>query len=465
MTGKLLLRAKRNLLLTIKNLRYLNLKSQFILQDVAEKMITCPEVVAEITNKRQLRRLVVLPYDLIVKEAFPENVHIITEFAKKTGDYPSLSATDIKVMALTYQLEKEKVGIDHLRTEPIMQKPIITTKKTKTNLNADVTGFYKPGKNKKIVDGQEETQTKARETDEETIENVASSNDVETQDQKTRSEDQACNNNRVDQNCDKLEKSSDDKVDNVEETPHSDEEDYEVNDDEEEELDEFDEDKLTEQLKNLELECSESMENAEDVDSLLVSVKEEKEDEDYIQENDNEEQADDDDDDSGWITPSNIQIAKKQFKSDLMESKKVVVACMTTDFAMQNVLKQMNLNVSALDGRLIKQLRTFILRCYTCFKTTSLMTKKFCPKCGNNTLKKVAVSLDKNGKMKIHINPKHPLTARGKKYSLPTIKGGKHPNNPILVEDQPMPDNRPTRLARTKTNPLDDDYIAGEKVF
>lgn len=433
------------------------MNSQFILQDVAEKMVTCPEVVAEITNKRQLRRLVVLPYDLIVKEAFPENVHIITEFAKKTGDYPSLSATDIKVMALTYQLEKEKVGIDHLRTEPILQKPIITTKKTKTNMNADVTGFYKPGKNKKIVDGLEETQNKARETDEETSGNVASIND-ETQDQKTRSEDQACNDNRVDKNCDKLEKSSDNIEENVEEIPHSDEEEYEDNDDEEK-LDEFDEEKLTEQVKSLELECSESMANAELVDSLLVSVKE-KEYEDSTQENDNEEQTDDDD--SGWITPSNIQIAKRQFKSDLMESKKVIVACMTTDFAMQNVLKQMNLNVSALDGRLIKQLRTFILRCYTCFKTTSIMTKTFCPKCGNNTLKKVAVSLDKNGKMKIHINPKHPLTARGKKFSLPKIKGGKHPNNPILVEDQPMPDNRPTRLARTKTNPLDDDYIAGE---
>lgn len=44
-------------------------------------------------------------------------------------------------------------------------------------------------------------------------------------------------------------------------------------------------------------------------------------------------------------------------------------------------------------------------------------------------------------------------------------KGGKHANNPILCEDQPMPDQRPSRLARLKNNPLDDDYIAGYSPF
>ena len=33
--------------------------------------------------------------------------HPVTMFAKKTGDYPSLSAVDMKLMALTYQLECE----------------------------------------------------------------------------------------------------------------------------------------------------------------------------------------------------------------------------------------------------------------------------------------------------------------------------------------------------------------------
>lgn len=48
----------------------------------------------------------------------------VTEFSKKTGDYPSLSATDIKVLALTYQLELEHVGSQHLRKEPEVKVPV-----------------------------------------------------------------------------------------------------------------------------------------------------------------------------------------------------------------------------------------------------------------------------------------------------------------------------------------------------
>lgn len=44
-------------------------------------------------------------------------------------------------------------------------------------------------------------------------------------------------------------------------------------------------------------------------------------------------------------------------------------------------------------------------------------------------------------------------------------KGGKHANNPILCNDQPVPDQRTTRLARTKNDPLQDDYIAGYSPF
>lgn len=346
----------------------------------------------EITNKRQLRRLVVLPYDLIVKDVFPENVKVITEFSKKTGDYPSLSATDIKVMALTYQLEKELVGIEHLRTEPIVRKEVnIYTKNANAiEIHPDVTGFHLPGK-KPTEKG------------------------VKTDDQLETKDEQEGNEEKEDERLDK---------------------------------------ELAEKFETLQCDINED----EDYEDVLEPVTQS--DEEQAEETDS-----DGDDDEGWITPSNIKAAKQQINSEQMEEKHVKVACITTDFAMQNVLKQMNLNVSALDGRMIKLLKTYILRCYSCFKTTSIMTKKFCPKCGNNTLKRVAVSLDENGKLKIHINAKHPLTARGKKFSLPRIQGGKHSNNPILVEDQPMPDQKPSRLARTKNNPLNDDYIAGFSPF
>lgn len=61
--------------------------------------------------------------------------------------------------------------------------------------------------------------------------------------------------------------------------------------------------------------------------------------------------------------------------------------------------------------------------------------------------------------LKIIISKKKTLSRF--QFSLPTFKGGKHANNPIVAEDQPVPDQRPTRLGRTKTNALDPDYIAG----
>ena len=43
----------------------------------------------------------------------------MNEFSKKTGDYASLSLADIKVLALTYELEVEVQGSSsHLNTEP-----------------------------------------------------------------------------------------------------------------------------------------------------------------------------------------------------------------------------------------------------------------------------------------------------------------------------------------------------------
>lgn len=108
-------------------------------------MITVPEVVSEIKNKRQLKRLCVLPYDLTIDEPSPESVRHVIDFAKKTGDYLSLSSADIKVIALTYQLEKELVGVTHLRTEPVVAKLIASREKPAELIdNKPLAGFYMP---------------------------------------------------------------------------------------------------------------------------------------------------------------------------------------------------------------------------------------------------------------------------------------------------------------------------------
>ena len=42
----------------------------------------------------------------------------MTNYAKKTGDYASLSAVDLRLVALTYQLYQENVGTENLNLEP-----------------------------------------------------------------------------------------------------------------------------------------------------------------------------------------------------------------------------------------------------------------------------------------------------------------------------------------------------------
>ena len=51
--------------------------------------------------------------------------------------------------------------------------------------------------------------------------------------------------------------------------------------------------------------------------------------------------------------------------------------------------------------QVIRETKTWILRCYACFHTTPRMDKKFCPKCGNKTLKRVSVTVDSEGRQQV----------------------------------------------------------------
>jgi RNA-binding protein NOB1 len=68
----------------------------------------------------------------------------------------------------------------------------------------------------------------------------------------------------------------------------------------------------------------------------------------------------------GWITPENIK-AVNSGKGEALTGKNNV-GCVTTDFAMQNVLLQMGLNLISIDGMLLKNVKQWVLRCYGCNK-------------------------------------------------------------------------------------------------
>ena len=190
---------------------------------------------------------------------------------------------------------------------------------------------------------------------------------------------------------------------------------------------------------------------------------------------------DDEDEVSGWITPSNVHSvgvttekvedrkkedegkkekgkeaegAQKKAPENASKSSEALggpmVACMTTDFAMQNVLLRMGLRVYGLDGLRLRHVKQWVMRCHGCFKVARpTRTSEFCEYCGNQTMQRVSVSVDSDGKKTYHVRSRPP-PIRGTKYSLPAPKGGRAGNNMILSEDQLLEEERKAHKKKAK---------------
>ncbi|KAL9128767.1 MAG: hypothetical protein Q9217_002616 [Psora testacea] len=128
-------------------------------------------------------------------------------------------------------------------------------------------------------------------------------------------------------------------------------------------------------------------------------------------------------DSEGWITPSNLknhQAKELNASSALIsEDSTLQVACITTDFAMQNVLLQIGLNLLSPSLRRIRKIRTHILRCHACFQQVKDTSKQFCPRCGKPTLTRVSCSTDYKGHFRIHLKKNMQWNHRGDRYSIP----------------------------------------------
>lgn len=135
------------------------------------------------------------------------------------------------------------------------------------------------------------------------------------------------------------------------------------------------------------------------------------------------------DSDEGWITPSNIKRkqAKDEGGADTSNplQKTLQVATMTGDFAMQNVLLQINLNLlSTKTCKRISNIKQTIFRCHACFQTTKDMTKQFCPRCGKPTLTRVSCTTNDKGEVKLHLKSNFQWNNRGNVYSVPKPTAG-----------------------------------------
>ncbi|KAF9187060.1 Nin1 binding protein [Haplosporangium sp. Z 767] len=359
------------------------------LRALADKFFTIPEVLNEIRDKQARKDLAILPFDIQVINPTEASVRAVAAFARKTGDYAVLSATDLRVLALTYQLEFEACGMKRIRTEPVRpntqpgnKKPSAAPKRTKHSAK-EITGDFE---------------------DEETIEQP-----------KVEQEQQG---NTV------LEEESED--DDDEEIQDGDQEEQQVKEISEN-LEKLSTAEATQETQEQHGESSSSATAASEGTTETMT-------------NEDVENGEDDDDDGEWITPDNVKKFKRHGtlkpKKKVRKSMLMQVACTTADYAMQNVLLQMGLNLLSIDGLRISKVKNWVLRCHACTKVTSDMEKKFCPSCGNATLMRTSTSTDQNGNVKYYLKKNMVYNLRGTKYSIPAPKGGRKNNDLILREDQ-----------------------------
>lgn len=187
----------------------------------------------------------------------------------------------------------------------------------------------------------------------------------------------------------------------------------------------------------------------------------------------------DDDSDGEWITPSNlksVQARDSGVTNRTTTETQMGIATMTTDFAMQNVLLQMNMNLISPGLQRISVLKTYILRCHACFLTTKEVDKQFCPRCGQPTLNRVSCTTSATGEFKIHLSKTYQHNNRGNKYSVPKPVGGTPSGKMsgkgggkggwgrelVLAEDQKEYLRHSEQEKRVRTRDLmDEDYLPG----
>ncbi|KAL4996309.1 Nin one binding Zn-ribbon like-domain-containing protein [Aspergillus recurvatus] len=247
---------------------------------------------------------------------------------------------------------------------------------------------------------------------------------------------------------------------------------------------------VTEDLKATTLETKEDESNTENQAGPELEVTDNSQgDVSTSQEPSNEDEAEEEVDgaasesDGGeWITPSNLK--KRQARDEAgdataaSEVKVMQVATMTTDFACQNVLLQMNLNLlSTATLQRISHLKSFIKRCHACFSTTKDMNKQFCPRCGGDTLTRVSCTTDSNGQFKMHLKKNMQWNNRGNVFSVPKPvhgsangkwKGGGGKGGwgteLIFAEDQKeyiKATAEQSRKLRRERDLMDEDYLPG----
>ncbi|CAD6451697.1 d124b2db-d2d0-4fe0-809c-cd764d3ad0b8 [Sclerotinia trifoliorum] len=394
----------------------------------AENLYTIPLVIDEIKDAVTRARFetTLLPF-LILRAPRSASIKVVTEFARKTGDLEVLSRQDIHLMALAYELECERNHGDwRLRSVPGQKR-----------LNGAPPASLTGEKPADTTEAQEASTDAAAQPKIETrgawgtlIPQATEESVIETQPIEEALEATHISTIKETESIDKPAEAA--VTEEQTEEPTS----------------------TTEPEKT-----PETADESTNIEEVPAS------------------ESDAEDDGEGWITPSNLKKHQQKDNNGTFEpqeeQKTIQVATITSDYAMQNVMLRMNLNLLSPSLQRIRQLKTWVLRCHACFGITRDMTKQFCGRCGKPTLLRTSCSTDKDGNVKVHLKKNMQWNNRGNVYSVPkpvagtangkNIKGGGKGgwgNDLILAEDQKEYVREMATSRRKKDKDLmDEDYL------
>eukprot|EP00042_Codosiga_hollandica_P038811 m.318989 g.318989 ORF g.318989 m.318989 type:complete len:149 (-) comp55488_c0_seq40:1309-1755(-) len=96
---------------------------------------------------------------------------------------------------------------------------------------------------------------------------------------------------------------------------------------------------------------------------------------------------------------------------------------------------QIGLHVISVEGYLIRNLKSYVLKCSACLSITHKTSAEFCPSCGNYALYRIQMRIDQEGNIR-YLQPRaKKFNLRGTKYSLPAPSVGRN-HDIILRADQ-----------------------------
>ncbi|KAK6516960.1 Nin1 binding protein [Arthrobotrys conoides] len=392
----------------------------------AGTLITLPSVVSEIRDAATRSRFETLwaPF-LSYRSPKPESLKYVSQFSKKTGDYSVLGATDLQVLALTYEVECEKVGgVEEFEKRlKRREEENCASKKGGSKKNRRRGGREKASSGDR-TEGQTEGETGGVQEDDEGVSGWTTIPISRKNKKPTPSVPR--------KKAPKPAVATEPQPTIVAEPQPTSAEVPAV----------------TQPLESLSIEPQTEPQTIEEIEPEITS------------------ESEDD-----WITPENLAvhlISDGTVSKPAKATNQIMAACCTTDFAMQNVLLQLHIHLfSPTTMSRITSVKSHVLRCHACFKVCRETSRQFCPSCGQPTLAKVTCSTNAQGVFKIHLKKNWQWNNRGNVYSLAkpqhgtaSMKGVRE--NVVLSEDQREYEKALKDSKRHKERDLMDmDYLPG----